>query len=508
MSTDIDVLIIGSGPAGATFARHLADRTTARILMVDTGSALTSDTGGNIRNLMPEAREQAWGQARTFPLAAIPHDAPADVLQARPGTHLLNPLATATPLHQGMPAAAMSSNIGGMGIHWTCACPRPSGSERISFLDQTRLDAAYETAEAYLQVTQQGFPATALSQSIIAALNDRFSDGRDATRLAQPMPLACTPQPDGKPRWSGTDAILGDLARAEVRARRGLEIRPDTLCRQILTRDGVASGAMLRHLPSGRDYEVHASVVVIAADALRTPQLLYASGIRPQALGRWLNDQPQVIALIDVDAPARPNAKAGSTQDGRDNVSGVTWLPFNEPDFPFHGQLMQMDTSPIAFHQNDKDVGKPVVGLGLFLAKDLREDDRIMFSDERDALGMPRMTLSYTLTDADRAGLEKALKAVQQVGAALNGVANGGEAIILPAGTSLHYQGTHRMGPVDDGTCVTSPASRVWGFDNLYLGGNGSIPTATACNPTLTSVALALMAADDIIERFFPPHSL
>ena len=33
----------------------------------------------------------------------------------------------------------------------------------------------------------------------------------------------------------------------------------------------------------------------MGADALRTPQLLWASGTRPDALGRYLNDQAQVV---------------------------------------------------------------------------------------------------------------------------------------------------------------------------------------------------------------------
>lgn len=109
---------------------------------------------------------------------------------------------------------------------------------------------------------------------------------------------------------------------------------------------------------------------------------------------------------------------------------------------------------------------------------------------------MPKMTIYYELTAQDKAELAAAQKEQARAVAAFGRALKEDESRLVPPGSSLHYQGTVRMGERDDSQSVCDPYSRVWGFQNLFVGGNGVIPTATACNPTATSVALAIRACE------------
>ncbi|MET0862484.1 MAG: GMC oxidoreductase [Microbacterium sp.] len=491
----VDVAIVGSGPAGAAYARILSERAPdASIAMFEVGPTVSNPPGAHVKNIA-DAHERARAQMRSEgPHASEGGERVGGIVKtaqrrARPGTFLLEDGYQAEG-EDGLPAAAMSSNVGGMGAHWTAACPRPGGSERIDFIDD--LDELLDEGDRLLGVTTDAFDGSPFGDLVRERLAAAVDEGRVAATRVQRMPLAVHRRDDGRLEWSGSDVVLGDVTRANP----NFALHDESLVTRVLVESGRAVGVEVRDLRSGETHDVRARFVVVAADALRTPQLLWASGIRPDALGRYLNDQAQIVfaaRLRDV-----PDLETDVPADGTlAEYSGVSWVPFTD-DVPFHGQVMQLDASPVALAEDDPAKPGEIVGLGFFCAKDVQREDRVAFDDdEADPYGMPAMRIHYRLTDHDRAVMDRARTEIVRLGAAV-GEPLDPRPFTMPLGASLHYQGSTRMGLTDDGESVCDPDSRVWSVPGLYVAGNGVIPTSTACNPTLTNVALAVRGARSI----------
>jgi choline dehydrogenase-like flavoprotein len=500
--TTTDVLIIGSGPVGAAYARMIYDALPeVKIMMIDLGPKVSDKVGQHVKNITdPKALEKAQvlsqgPKKEPYPMISVAERAMAaqkgDIKPeylARAGTHLVTD--NVDDLKKSdMPAASLSSNLGGMGIHWTCACPRPGNEEKIPFIPEDELEAAFVKAEELLYVTQNAFPTTEESKNILRVLNEALGKDHSLNRHAQPMPLACKTDEVGNRYWSGPDVILEDIIIDS-----NFELRSETICKRLVHNDGIITHAEIEHLSTGIKETVQAKVVIATCDALRTPQLLWASGIRLKALGHYLNEHPFIFTFVELN----PKSEVRN-QRSADPVVGVFWVPFDAPNHPFHGQIMHMDMSPMKTTVDEP--GKHIVGLGWGCVKQLSFDDQIIFSEtEKDYFDMPKMSFRYKFSEEDLIAIEAAKKFQSKVAALFGKEIKDGQQTLMPAGSSLHYEGTTRMGTEDDGASVCDTYSKVWGYDNLYVGGNGVIPMATTSNPTLTSVAMAVRSAEKIIS--------
>lgn len=260
-------------------------------------------------------------------------------------------------------------------------------------------------------------------------------------------------------------------------------------------------GAVVRDVVSGDEYEVTATATLVCADVFRTPQLLFASGIRPSALGRHLNEHVFQTGRVSVDPVAVALDAAAPTEDRAGEALNTSyWLPHSGAPQPFNGQF----TGSVQFAQ-DGSVADCSAGIALYVPTEIQASNRVEFSEtELDAAGMPKMRITFEYTEEDRRLIKEAQREQERAGRRLGRFDPATDIATLPPGTSLHMTGTVRMGPGNDGTSVCDPDARVWNLTNLYLAGCGVVPTALVCNSTLTGVVTAVRAARAAVAHLAP----
>ncbi len=129
--------------------------------------------------------------------------------------------------------------------------------------------------------------------------------------------------------------------------------------------------------------------------------------------------------------------------------------------------------------------------------------NRVTLMTERDALGVPRARLHWTISDEDFRTIERGLRlAALAIGAAELGRVQLAldETWRDRVAGAFHHLGTTRMAETASAG-VVDPRCRVHGLANLWVAGSSVFPTGGASNPTLTIVALALRLADELKGR-------
>ncbi|MFC8800080.1 GMC oxidoreductase [Promicromonospora sp. NPDC057138] len=507
-SPSADVLIVGGGIMGSTVARLLREADpSVRIRMVDAGTAIGETPGLHLHDVPdPELWERynervASGIQGMYTGADVEREPVGDADQLQPG--MFHALAFGEDA-EAMPGAAIAWNAGGMGVHWTAATPWPAGPEVFDGGDPAAWSDDLRTARRVLGVHPSPIGPTKAGQVVLDVLGEHLAGVGPDDRAPQPMPMAVAPAAEGPLARTGPSVIFPPIASG---GDERFELLTGVLVTELLVDGdgdgdgggGRVRGARVRRVADGTEEELLADTVVVCADALRTPQLLFASGIRPSALGRYLNEHAFITGrvLMDVDRFGLDLATLPLPRVGEFCTDSL-WIPQNGPDQPFHGQIMNTTYVDAA--------GRPLahsVGLSFYSPVESRPANRLVFSEtETDAAGMPRITIEFGYSPADSELIDRALAQVQEIAELFGPFDPETERALLVPGSSLHLTGTVRVGEHDDGTSVADTTGRVWGFENLYVAGTGAVPTPVAANTTLTGAITAVRTARAVAGRY------
>ncbi|SJL07213.1 probable Pyranose 2-oxidase [Armillaria ostoyae] len=521
-----DVFIAGSGPIASTYARtiitdHADDN--VRVLMADIGAQDSPVIGAHQKNAIKFQKDidafvhtiKGALQTTSIPVPDSYQPTLAGVSWAPhpAGGLVINGFNPSQKPSVNLPANATTRTIGGMATHWTCACPEPHSEERSrNPIEKQELDRLLERGKALLNVHTDEFDQSIRHRVVKRTLTD--SDSL-AGREVKSLPLAAERRTTNKAyvTWSGVDTVLGtDLSHnTHPRFTLHAETRVTRLVYDSFDRRIVA--ALIRDLKADCDRLVIAKAYVVACGSVCTPQILWNSNIRPEALGRNLTEQSIAFCQIVlkrsiVDAiRCNPDYKEQVENHCKHHPCDPLPIPFDDPEpqvtIPYssnHKWHTQIHRDAFSYG----DVGprsdpRVVVDLRFFGKSDILDTNMVTFDETyTDIYGMPQATFCVQRTREDGERDHEMMKDMTNIANILGGYLPGSEPQFMEPGLALHITGTTRIG-VDPKTSVADPSSKVHGFRNLWVGGNGCIPDSTACNPTLTSVAIAIKGAESVV---------
>jgi choline dehydrogenase-like flavoprotein len=273
-------------------------------------------------------------------------------------------------------------------------------------------------------------------------------------------------------------------------------------------------------------FTVRPRMVVLAAGAMENARLLLVSndvvkpgiGNQNDLVGRFFADHPiprDVATLVafggalpacygttvTLDNGAIMRAAISPTAKfcRASKVVGSLTTVENTVDLDETGKAAVITTA-LALGVDASNAKAYSLGCGMELQPD--PDRRLTLTQEKDALGLPRLKLDMRIADADFALYRKTLVELgRQLLASRAGMLrinySRREQWLGAMDWGNHHLGTTRMSN-DPRQGVVNADSQVHGVSNLYVAGSSVFPTYGSSNPTLNLIALTLRLGDHL----------
>lgn len=305
----------------------------------------------------------------------------------------------------------------------------------------------------------------------------------------------------------------GGLAAAAAEAA-GAKLLPNAVVYRIEPDSSGRITAAHYYDPDRFSHRVTGKTFVLAANGIESPKLLLMSASdkypndvanSSEMVGRNLMDHPSSSLTFDAEdelwlgrGPQSP-ASINTLRDGPfrsehaafrldfTNISQVRAAAEDLIAAEVYGAELEKQLRYRAAHQcNVKNVPEILPN----------PDNRVVLSSERDALGLPKPQVHFSLGDYLHKGMAAAKKDYARIAELMGGT----NLRYTPDGeyaNNQHIMGTMSMGD-DPKDSVVDRYGRTHDHENLFIASTGVMPTAATVNPTLTAVALALRTAEHI----------
>jgi len=293
------------------------------------------------------------------------------------------------------------------------------------------------------------------------------------------------------------------------------ELRLDDSCQRI-------TAVVCRSL-EGRELIVEGDVIVIATGAFEAARLLLASnrqlpngiGNEHDLVGRFYTDHPKHhTGTLEPGSLTRQYARElqyapkprfcicfaldDATQQEHELLEHVLYLK------PIYEKPVDRLWRNLRFRPACQDGNGRVASYRVkFVTEQVpHKGSRIGLGTEVDALGQRKLEVDWCFTDRDRRSMAKTLQLLTQRFAEVGlGTFNfGDEPPCLENMTdAAHHMGTTRMASrPEEGVVDTN--CRVFGTDNLYVASSAVFPTGPSYSPTFTILALARRLGQHLLE--------
>jgi choline dehydrogenase-like flavoprotein len=275
---------------------------------------------------------------------------------------------------------------------------------------------------------------------------------------------------------------------------------------------------------TGKRFTVKPRLTVLACGGMENVRLLLASndvmakgiGNQNDLVGRFFADNPiprDVATLVSFAGPLAPYY-ANNLALAKGPILRATFSPSDAfrrtrqlaGSLTTVEQPVELDdtgkaaviTAAIALGVDASNAKAYSLGCGMELLPD--PERRLTLTDEKDALGLPRLKLTMRMAESDFTLYHQTLRELgRQLLASGAGMLkiNRREDWSANMDWGNHHLGTTRMHD-NPKQGVVNADGQVHGVGNLYVAGSSVFPTYGASNPTLNLVALTLRLADHL----------